>query len=386
MSVFIMGPSPMTSYSVMNPNVIEVNFAIPLQPGSYVLQVYTNYGQAKLVFSPFATLAVNGFPLNTKIGPGDTLTLSTSSFIGNYSGTLMSKTCGTVSSYMISQSLNQAKFVIFSDCQGDNQMYMHYQPEGSCQSADADIGGITFDATPVISSVDPLTARKGDTVTIKGKYFNIPNNPALPEISFGGVKADTVIKVANNILKAVVGAGASGDILLKNALNVSSTYTGFTFVDTAKKICPGSTITLTSNWEGIAICCGYAYYWQVDDGTGFKDLSDGLYYSGVHQRTLTISNIPSSFAGYKYRCLTNVVYSFTHTINFVNTFLTTATNHNWENATSWSCGTVPDAYTDVVIDGPVVVNINSNKVCRSLTLKNGASLNVLPGVHLTILY
>ena len=45
------------------------------------------------------------------------------------------------------------------------------------------------------------------------------------------------------------------------------------------------------------------YQWQVDEGSGFADISNGANYEGVTTNSLTVKNTPFSFNGNKYRCL-----------------------------------------------------------------------------------
>jgi photosystem II stability/assembly factor-like uncharacterized protein len=58
----------------------------------------------------------------------------------------------------------------------------------------------------------------------------------------------------------------------------------------------------------------------------------------------------------------------------------------WEDPSNWSCGIVPDANTDVVIDSAIPISpvLNSNTSCKSLTLNSGAKLIINPGFNLTI--
>lgn len=46
-----------------------------------------------------------------------------------------------------------------------------------------------------------------------------------------------------------------------------------------------------------------AYQWQVDEGTGFFDVTNGINYSGATTNTLTISNTPATYDNYNFRCL-----------------------------------------------------------------------------------
>lgn len=55
----------------------------------------------------------------------------------------------------------------------------------------------------------------------------------------------------------------------------------------------------------------------------------------------------------------------------------------WENPANWSCGTLPDANTDVIINSGTVV-LNSNTSIRSFTIKPGVNFTVTPGNNLIV--
>ncbi|WP_423149068.1 gliding motility-associated C-terminal domain-containing protein [Rubrolithibacter danxiaensis] len=46
-----------------------------------------------------------------------------------------------------------------------------------------------------------------------------------------------------------------------------------------------------------------SYQWQVNDGSGFKDITESETFSGVNTNVLKITSAPITFKGYKYRCL-----------------------------------------------------------------------------------
>ena len=125
-----------------------------------------------------------------------------------------------------------------------------------------------------------------------------------------------------------------------------------------------------------------SYQWQVDAGSGFVNINDNANYSGTASFTLQLITIPSSFNGYKYRCLYDGNLSVITVIKFLNTW-TGAVNNNWENPSNWSCGTLPDNYTDVVINSGTVF-INTNVVVRSLVINPPGTLTVVSGNTLTI--
>lgn len=142
--------------------------------------------------------------------------------------------------------------------------------------------------------------------------------------------------------------------------------------------CPAGNVSITSNLTGAT------YQWQVNNGSGFVNISDNSNYSGTNSASLQLNNIPTGWYGYIYRCIVNGLYSTNSKLKFLDNW-TGNVNGNWENASNWSCGTIPDASTDVVINtGNVFVNINTT--VRTLTLAPNVNLTVAPGVTLTIIH
>lgn len=127
-------------------------------------------------------------------------------------------------------------------------------------------------------------------------------------------------------------------------------------------LCGGDSITLIAN------IVGAVYQWQVNMGSGFINITDNVYYSGTNTAALVLYNIPSSWQGYQYRCLVNGKLSKVFTLRFANQW-TGAVSSAWENPGNWSCGTVPDINTNVVIvSGLAPVTISSNVTIKSLRL------------------
>lgn len=146
------------------------------------------------------------------------------------------------------------------------------------------------------------------------------------------------------------------------------------------ELCPSGSKSLYSNTGGNAI------QWQVStDGTNFTNVNDNSNYSGSNTGTLNIINVPSSWYGNIYRVLSNGVSNgkITYNLKFVNRW--NGTNNNWENTAGWSCGSLPDANTDVIIKSGNVI-INADTTVRSITVAAGATLTVATGVNLTVLH
>jgi hypothetical protein len=98
-------------------------------------------------------------------------------------------------------------------------------------------------------------------------------------------------------------------------------------------------------------CNAVAYQWQLstDNGATFNIINDNSNYSGTTTLNLQLAAIPSSWTGYIYRCVNSNSFMEPFMIRFFNTW-TGAVNNQWENPGNWSCSTVPDIYTDVVIE------------------------------------
>ena len=143
--------------------------------------------------------------------------------------------------------------------------------------------------------------------------------------------------------------------------------------------CPASTTLITSNLRGIF------FKWQVNSGSGFVNLVDNVDYTGTSTPDLFINNAPSAWYGYQYRCVVDGNYSDTITLKFT-CYWNGSSNTAWENPSNWNCGKLPDANTDVVINSgiPYFPIISSNKTCRSVEIRPGATIKVNTGFTLLL--
>ena len=144
-------------------------------------------------------------------------------------------------------------------------------------------------------------------------------------------------------------------------------------------ICPGNYNTITSNLTGTT------YQWQVNTGSGFTNISDNSSYSGTSTKFLQLKNIPSSFYGYEYRCLVNnASFSNVISLKFIS-YWTGSVSDAWEDPANWTCGNVPDANCDVVIQtSPHYPKVSSNATCRSTTVNSGTTITVKTGFKLDV--
>ena len=169
---------------------------------------------------------------------------------------------------------------------------------------------------------------------------------------------------------------------------IKGTFSGFSWFALGKTgialVCPGSSKQFTANGTGTA------YQWQVNTGSGFSNISNDAVYGGTNTATLTLTNAPTSWYGYKYRCMISTAggteYSYTNDLKFAATWKGT-TSSLWNVASNWECGTIPDANTDVYVlpGAPNLPEVNSNVSVRTLTIMNGATVTVNNGVQLTVI-
>jgi photosystem II stability/assembly factor-like uncharacterized protein len=132
---------------------------------------------------------------------------------------------------------------------------------------------------------------------------------------------------------------------------------------------------------------GYTYQWQADTGNGFENLSDDSLFSGTASDTLFINTVPSSFYGYKFRCIATIEgvdsVSNVQELKFINRWIGTVSKQ-WEDAGNWSCGTIPGENTDVLVEKGDIV-LSSAAAIRSLAVLPGVNITIAEGGGLTIL-
>jgi PKD domain len=150
------------------------------------------------------------------------------------------------------------------------------------------------------------------------------------------------------------------------------------------QFCYADSIYLTSGLAGNS----YQWQWMRPDFPYFENsytnINDNATLIGTNNRTLLLKNAPSNWYGYKLRCQVDGAGSNVSILKFVS-YWTGAISNAWEDPGNWSCGRVPDLYTDVIVNNGAPV-LNSYRAVRSLTLGTGVSLNVNPGFNLTIVH
>jgi hypothetical protein len=213
---------------------------------------------------------------------------------------------------------------------------------------------------------------------IKSYSIYVKDNNGPPELyvsNFMGTDT-TFIGVAEHSYKFYISAtDTAGNIEILRLVDSVNVLLG------QQIICPGGSTTFGAKFTGSS------YQWQVDIGSGFNNISDGGVYSGTNGFTLSVNNASSTMYGYQFRCLINGnSFSDTYLLKFGMTWEGTV-DASWENPANWSCGLLPDANTDVLIDGGkgIYPQINSNVTIRTLRMNPGTSATLNTGFQLNLL-
>jgi hypothetical protein len=151
---------------------------------------------------------------------------------------------------------------------------------------------------------------------------------------------------------------------------------------------PANTTTCASNNTSFTITAnGTAplnYQWQVNDGTGFVNIVNGGVYGNANSATLNITGATAIMNTYLYKCLvTNLCGSTASNsalliVNTTNSW-TGSVSTDWNTAGNWSCGTIPNATTNISIIGnptnkPIIAP-GATGLCNNM-VKGGVALTL----------
>ncbi|MES2431548.1 MAG: hypothetical protein V4556_11460 [Bacteroidota bacterium] len=247
---------------------------------------------------------------------------------------------------------------------------------------------INWDPTPVITSVTPLIVSTGDTVHVYGKDLLLKgtNLYSYLMVKIGGTYAIPIIpydiyenqKFYYSHIKVIVGNNGGG-------IEFNTGYEGGAVIYSMEQLvyknslefCPGQQKIITTS------CSTSGNKWQVDTGNGFVNITNNANYNGAQTQNLTLTNIPSSFNGYTYKCLNYGTACFAFKLKLSNNWLNN-TDHLWSNPANWSCGTLPDFNTDVFIKSNDTLTLDTDATINTLHLAPGATFIVSPGKKLTL--
>ncbi|RYE12189.1 MAG: hypothetical protein EOP51_32000, partial [Sphingobacteriales bacterium] len=175
--------------------------------------------------------------------------------------------------------------------------------------------------------------------------------------------------------------GGGGDYL--NSFFVSGfamTAPSITGQPSNSTVCEGAdaTFSVTAN-----NAISYQWQYRTSSAGTFVNCPNNAVFDNETTATLTVNNVTAAMSGYQFQCVVtggttpNATSSTaTMTVNAYGTWNGSA-NSNWNNTANWSCGQVPDASTNVVINSggnQPVINITT-AVCNNLTINTGATLS-----------
>jgi len=127
---------------------------------------------------------------------------------------------------------------------------------------------------------------------------------------------------------------------------------------------------------------GNHYQWQIDTGSGFVNITDDSVYHGTAAASLVLYHPPSSWSGFRFRCIADDVNGPEQYLQF-RSIWTGTSGSTWENPLNWTCGRIPDTNTEVIIKNSNVT-VNSNVQVKSVYVSPGAGITVRPGFSIQV--
>jgi hypothetical protein len=197
-------------------------------------------------------------------------------------------------------------------------------------------GTLNVGAAPVISShpspvfacvndnaVFSVTGTGGPSLTYQwqvnqgGSFSNI-SGATSSSLSLTGITAAMNNYQYRCILKTTCNATSTSNAAL---LSVGTSTITISLQPQNKTSCEGSATSFSLNTTG-----GVTYQWQVDQGSGFSNLTDDLMYSGATSSTLNLASVTTSMTGYFYRCVLSSPAGCASPVNSDNALLTVSAN------------------------------------------------------------
>ncbi|MFN8309527.1 MAG: hypothetical protein U0T73_06140 [Chitinophagales bacterium] len=183
----------------------------------------------------------------------------------------------------------------------------------------------------------------------------------------------------------------TGTTVNSTPLNLSiNTPVSITLQPVGDTICAGDNITFSVAATGT----GVSYQWQVNNGGGFTNISNGGVYSGATTANLTLTSATYSLNGYQYRCVISGTCSAAGNsnsvllgVNAANSWVGSVSS-DWNDAANWCPPAVPTSSSNISIPSattysPIIGISGANAVCNNLTIASGATLTVQSGYTLT---
>lgn len=212
-------------------------------------------------------------------------------------------------------------------------------------------------------------------------WANVPSGAPYSGINSATLTITAAAASMNGYQYQVIVSGTCAPSVTSNPVTLSVNFTPIITTQPPANVdvCENAPATITV----AAIGAGLTYQWQQNTGSGFTNLVNNGFYTGVNSSTLNISAVAMSMVGYQYRvvisgnCPTTVTSNVT-TLGINQSIQWTGiVNNNWSNPGNWGCGILPTANTIVHIVASVpnmpIVDIPT-AICDSLIVDAGASV------------
>jgi hypothetical protein len=144
-----------------------------------------------------------------------------------------------------------------------------------------------------------------------GYQWQVNSGSGWTNVSNGGIYTDATTSTltltaatatVNGYQYRCLASGGCSPAVTSNAATITiNTAPSVTAQPTNSSICDGGNTTFNITATGT----GLGYQWQVNDGSGWTNISNGGIYSGVATATLTLTAATTAVNSYQYRCVVN---------------------------------------------------------------------------------
>ncbi len=178
-----------------------------------------------------------------------------------------------------------------------------------------DANGCDKSAQAIITQPAKITASAAAQTICSGANTNVTLSSNTP----GAVFAWTAAVLSGNVTGATAGSGNTIAQPLYGSgvveYSIIPSVAGCTGTTTTTTVTVNASPSISGNPSGVQVeenesasfsviaNHGNGYQWQVNQGGGYVNVSNGEVYSGATQETLTIASSTESMNGYQYRCV-----------------------------------------------------------------------------------
>ena len=232
---------------------------------------------------------------------------------------------------------------------------------------------VTFTATPTNGGAAPSYQWYKGSTAISGETVETYTSTTL-------VNSDVIKVIMTSDATCATGSPVTSNTV---TMTVNPTSVGGTATATALTVCPGSGTTIS-----VTGYTGTIQWQQSADGSSWANVSGGSVGATATYTTpnLTVTTYYKAVVTSGV-CASALSTTATVTVNSSNTWIGGTIHSSWFTASNWSCGSIPTATSDVIIQNGsqlIVDDTSTTALANTITVSANSSLTVNSGNTLKV--